>query len=195
MSALLIDNYDSFVHNLARYIRELGCDTKVYRNDAITISEISQLDPEYIIISPGPCDPDQAGISLKLINYFYDKKPILGVCLGHQAIGQAFGGKVTRALKPMHGKQSVITHNQKNIFTKIPNPLSVARYHSLIVSDNDFPDQLEATAYSEDGEIMALRHKKYPVFGVQFHPESIITHHGYSILENFMKQTHEPYLL
>jgi para-aminobenzoate synthetase component II len=185
---LLIDNYDSFVFNLARYVSELGCDQMVKRNDSITINEIQTLKPSHIIISPGPCMPLQAGISMSIIEQLGVSIPILGVCLGHQAIGQVYGGKVTRAKRPMHGKPSVIKHDEKELFLKVINPLKVARYHSLIVSDEDFPATLQVTARCEIGEIMALRHREYPVYGVQFHPESILTEMGHLLLKNFLSQ-------
>lgn len=182
---LLIDNYDSFVHNLARYVRQLGYKTQVIRNDAVTINDIAQLAPSKIIISPGPCDPAQAGISLDIVHALGDRIPILGVCLGHQVIGQAYGGKIIRAKKPMHGKKSLIMHHGQAIFKDIPSPLMVGRYHSLVVSKDALPSCLVITAESPDGEIMALAHKKYPVYGVQFHPESIMTAYGYALLKNF----------
>lgn len=184
---LLIDNYDSFVYNLARYVGELGFPRQVVRNNAITLDEIEKLSPSHIIISPGPCAPDQAGISLAVIKQFGSSIPILGVCLGHQAIGQAYGGKVVRAKFPMHGKASHIKHDEKTIFEKIENPLRVARYHSLIVSDEIFPDELRVTARCENGEIMALCHREYPVYGVQFHPESVLTASGHTLLQNFLE--------
>jgi anthranilate synthase/aminodeoxychorismate synthase-like glutamine amidotransferase len=183
---LLIDNYDSFVYNLARYISELGFEKKVVRNNAITRTEIDRLKPSHIIISPGPCTPNEAGVSLDVIQQFGEKIPILGVCLGHQAIGQAYGGKVVRALRPVHGQSSFITHDRQGIFQGLNNPLQVARYHSLIVSHDDLPPELIATAYCEQGEIMALRHRHYPVYGVQFHPESILTEQGHALLKNFL---------
>lgn len=185
---LLIDNYDSFVHNLARYIVRLGYETLVIRNDQITLEEIKFLNPEKMIISPGPCDPDKAGISLAVISEFGSSIPILGVCLGHQAIGQAYGAQVVRAEKPMHGKSSMITHEGKSIFSDLPSPLKVGRYHSLIVSKENLPDSLEILAETESGEIMALRHKSHPVYGVQFHPESVNTDHGPKLLLNFLIQ-------
>jgi len=183
---LLIDNYDSFVFNLARYVSEAGMGCQVVRNDAISLTEIEQLKPSHIIISPGPCTPNEAGISLAIIQHFTDI-PLLGVCLGHQAIGQAFGGKVVRAKYPMHGKSSNIIHDEQNLFANLPQPLMVARYHSLIVSNEDFPSSLKVTARSEQGEIMALQHKQLPIFGVQFHPESVLTTHGRELLENFLR--------
>lgn len=184
---LLIDNYDSFVYNLARYVGELGHERIVKRNDDITLDEIAKLQPSHIIISPGPCAPEQAGISIEVICYFAGQIPLLGVCLGHQAIGQVFGGKVVRAKRPMHGKSSLITHDENEIFSGIENPLRVARYHSLIVNDDGFPDELRVTARCDHGEIMALSHRKYPVFGVQFHPESVLTQCGYELLRNFLR--------
>lgn len=182
---LLIDNYDSFVFNLARYVVELGYQTIVRRNDQITIPEIFELAPSHIIISPGPCAPLQAGISLELIQTFMDKLPILGVCLGHQAIAQACGAQVIRAQRPMHGKAEKILHNRQGIFAGLPNPLTVARYHSLIV-DPELPTSLEVTARSQQGEIMGLAHRLYPLWGVQFHPESILTEHGHQMLRHFL---------
>lgn len=183
---LLIDNYDSFVYNLARYVSELGYEPIVKRNDAMTIADIVSLQPSHIIISPGPCAPDQAGISLEVIRQLGSKIPLLGVCLGHQAIGQAYGGIVTRAKHPMHGKSSLIQHDGSGVFLGIENPLQVARYHSLIVSDDSFPESLRVTARCALGEIMGIQHKEYPVFGVQFHPESVLTKCGYKLLENFL---------
>lgn len=183
---LIIDNYDSFVYNLARYVNELGFKSIVKRNDAITLDDIESLQPSHIIISPGPRAPEQAGISMSVIERFGNKIPILGVCLGHQAIGQVYGGRVERAKRPMHGKSSLITHNEKGIFSGLENSLSVARYHSLIVSEDNFPEVLEVTARCEIGEIMAVAHRHYPVVGVQFHPESILTQGGYALLRNFL---------
>lgn len=187
MMILLIDNYDSFVFNLARYVGELGFERKVIRNDRIDLEEISRLQPSHIIISPGPCDPNTAGISLAAIKEFGPTIPILGVCLGHQAIGQVYGGKVVRAKKPMHGKTSQIKHNEDGLFYGVTNPLKVARYHSLIVSSDGLPSDLIITAQSDEGEIMGLKHSKYPVYGIQFHPESIITEQGYKLLSNFLE--------
>jgi len=183
---LLIDNYDSFVHNLARYVGELGYARRVIRNDAITLDEIERLNPSHIIISPGPCAPLQAGISMAVVRYFAERIPILGVCLGHQVIGEVFGGLVMRAKHPMHGKASLIQHDGKTIFHGLQNPLRVARYHSLIVSDDHFPDVLSVTARCDVGEIMALQHREYPLFGVQFHPESVLAEQGHALLENFL---------
>lgn len=184
---LLIDNYDSFVYNLARYVSELGYHHQIVRNDAITVAEIEQLRPTHIIISPGPKAPKQAGISVEIIRHFAASTPILGVCLGHQAIAEAFGGIVTHAKRPMHGKTSLVTHQGGKLFSGLPNPLPVARYHSLIVSDCSLPECLRVTSRSEENEIMALEHIQYPMFGLQFHPESILTSHGYELLQNFLK--------
>jgi anthranilate synthase/aminodeoxychorismate synthase-like glutamine amidotransferase len=186
---LLIDNYDSFVYNLARYVDELGYVSLVKRHDAIILTDIELLQPSHIIISPGPCSPEQAGISMAVIREFGPRIPILGVCLGHQAIGQVYGGIVTRAQKPMHGKSAMITHHGKNIFSGLVNPLQVGRYHSLIVSDENFPAELEVTARSIEGEIMGLMHKQFPVYGVQFHPESVLTQSGHQLLQNFLRIT------
>lgn len=183
---LLIDNYDSFTYNLAQYLGELGYQVEVHRNDMITLDEIAAMRPAQIVISPGPGTPDDAGISLDLIQRFHQEIPILGVCLGHQAIGQAFGGKVVRANRIMHGKVSPIEHNQTGIFHNLPSPLTATRYHSLIVQE-PLPDCLEITARGKDAEVMALRHKEYPVVGVQFHPESILTEYGHEMLRNFLQ--------
>lgn len=185
---LVIDNYDSFVYNLARYIEICGEKSHVVRNDAITIEGIKQLNPDRIIISPGPCTPDEAGISLKVIENFYNSIPILGVCLGHQVIGQAFGAKITRAKVPSHGVAGLIHHYGQGIFVNIPDPLMVGRYHSLIVNINDETNnELLVTARSKEGEIMALKHKTYPIYGVQFHPESILTDNGIELIKNFLR--------
>jgi para-aminobenzoate synthetase component 2 len=184
---LVIDNYDSFTYNLVQYLGELGHEPVVYRNNKITVDEITQLKPDHILISPGPCTPNEAGVSLDVIQAFAGKIPILGVCLGHQSIAQVFGGNVIRAEKLMHGKTSQIQHDGKTIFQGLPNPFTATRYHSLIVERESFPDVLEITAETEDGEIMALRHKHYPIEGVQFHPESIITEQGRELLGNFLK--------
>lgn len=187
---LFIDNYDSFVHNLARYVTQLDYATKVVRNDDITIEEITTLNPDKIVISPGPCDPLKAGISLEIVINFGQTIPIFGVCLGHQVIGQAYGAQIIRAKKPMHGKASLIQHNGHYIFSGLTSPLKVGRYHSLVVSKDCFPDILEVLAESDDGEIMALRHKFFPVYGVQFHPESVMTEKGYELLTNFLTIEH-----
>lgn len=183
---LLIDNYDSFVYNLARYVGELGFSRCVKRNDAISIEEIKELNPSHIIISPGPCTPMQAGISMDVVRYFGESIPILGVCLGHQAIAEAYGGLVVPAQHPMHGKASAILHDDKDLFAGIENPLRVGRYHSLIVDEEKLPSELCVTARCSKNEIMGLRHKKFPVFGVQFHPESVLTQKGHAILRNFV---------
>jgi len=186
---LLIDNYDSFTWNLAQYLGELGAEVRVERNDQITVDEIAKLRPERIVISPGPCTPNEAGISLELIARLAGQMPILGVCLGHQAIGQAFGGKVVRAAKVMHGKTSPILHDGRDLFLGLPNPLEATRYHSLVVERASFPAALEVSARTADDEIMALRHRELPVFGVQFHPESILTTDGKRLLRNFLEGT------
>ncbi len=183
---LLIDNYDSFVYNLARYVTELGKTCVVKRNDAITLSEIHALKPSHIILSPGPCTPNEAGICLDIVQSC-KTTPILGVCLGHQTIGQAFGATITKARNPTHGKARDITHQASGLFQDLQSPLKVGRYHSLIVSEDNFPDCLEITARCLEGEIMALQHKHYPIFGVQFHPESILTDGGYEILSRFLR--------
>lgn len=183
---LLIDNYDSFVFNLARYVGELGFDRLVKRNDEITLQDIASLQPSKIIISPGPCTPREAGISMAAVQEFGARIPILGVCLGHQAIGEVFGGIVLRAQFPLHGKATPIFHNEKNLFQGLKNPMKAARYHSLIVSEKKFPNDLVVTARSKEGEIMALQHREFPVFGVQFHPESILTDDGHALLKNFL---------
>jgi anthranilate synthase/aminodeoxychorismate synthase-like glutamine amidotransferase len=185
---LMIDNYDSFTYNLVQYLGELGGRLKVFRNDKITIDEIRVLKPESIVISPGPGTPVEAGISVEVIREFQGKVPILGVCLGHQAIGYCYGGHIIRARNVMHGKTSLIYHNKKDIFKGLPSPLEATRYHSLIVDLKCFPEELQITARTKDGEIMGLRHKRYPVFGVQFHPESIMTKHGKQLLKNFLDQ-------
>jgi para-aminobenzoate synthetase component II len=179
---LIIDNYDSFVHNIARYFRELGTPANVVRNDEVP----SRIHVKSIVISPGPCTPNEAGASMQVIKTYSGKIPILGICLGHQAIGQVFGGKVVRAREPMHGDFSAITHDGSGVFKRLPQRLTVGRYHSLIVEDIE-NTPLRVTARSEDGEIMGLEHKTDPTFGVQFHPESILTEHGYDMLENFLK--------
>ena len=184
---LVIDNYDSFVHNVTRYLRELGAEAEVKRNDALTVDAIDR-DVKGIVISPGPCTPHEAGISLDIVRKLSGTIPILGICLGHQCIGEAFGGKVTRARRPMHGEASAIRHHGQGVLSGIPDGFNAGRYHSLIVElDGDEP--LAVTARSEDGEIMGLEHKSHPTFGVQFHPESVLTEHGYDILRNFLKGT------
>jgi len=183
----MIDNYDSFTYNLVQYLGELGARVLVYRNDALSISDIKKLNPEKIVISPGPGRPEDAGISCEIIRAFSGKIPILGVCLGHQAIGYVFGAKVVGARRLMHGKTSKIYHNKKDIFKGIPNPFLATRYHSLLVEGKSLPDTLEITAHTAEDEIMGLKHKAYPVWGVQFHPESILTKSGKQILDNFIK--------
>lgn len=185
---LVIDNYDSFTYNLVQYLGELGEEVTVRRNDEIGIQEIERMAPDHILISPGPCTPNEAGISLELIDHFKGKIPIFGVCLGHQAIGQAFGGKVVRAERLMHGKTSPIQHRGTSVFQGMESPFTATRYHSLIVERESLPDCLEVTAETAEGEIMGLRHKEYPIEGVQFHPESIITDHGHTMLRNFLNQ-------
>jgi anthranilate synthase/aminodeoxychorismate synthase-like glutamine amidotransferase len=184
---LMIDNYDSFTYNLVQYLGELGQNIKVVRNDKITIERIKRLKPERIVISPGPGRPEDAGISCEVIREFSGKIPILGVCLGHQAIGYVYGGRIINAKKLMHGKTSLIYHNQKTIFQGLLNPFEATRYHSLIVEKKSLPNCLEIIAWTKDDEIMALKHKNYPVWGVQFHPESILTKVGKGILANFLK--------
>ena len=189
---LMIDNYDSFTYNLVQYLGELGQDVKVVRNDALSVAEIEALAPERIVISPGPCTPNEAGVSLEVLEKLAGKVPILGVCLGHQSLGQAFGGKVVRARTIMHGKTSPIRHRGQGVFAGLPDPFEATRYHSLVVEKDSLPDCLEITAWTEneDGsmdEIMGLRHKTLPVEGVQFHPESILTQHGHDMLRNFLQ--------
>lgn len=183
---LVIDNYDSFTYNLVQYLGELGEEVLVRRNDEIGLEEIAALKPDHILISPGPCTPNEAGVSLALIERFKGEIPILGVCLGHQSIGQAFGGDVIRAERLMHGKTSEIHHDGKGVFRDLPNPFTATRYHSLIVKRETLPDSLEVTAWTDEGEIMGLRHKEYAIEGVQFHPESIITQNGHRMLANFL---------
>lgn len=188
---LVIDNYDSFTYNLVQYLGELGEEVTVHRNDEIDLAGIEALRPDHILISPGPCTPSEAGISLDLIERFKGVIPIFGVCLGHQAIGQAFGGRVIRAQRLMHGKTSPILHQGESVFSGLPSPFTATRYHSLIVERESLPDCLEITAETAEGEIMGLRHKTYAVEGVQFHPESIITDHGHQILRNFLSRKAE----
>ena len=184
---LMIDNYDSFTYNLVQYLGELGQELKVYRNNKITIAEIEAMRPERIVISPGPCTPKEAGISIDVIRHFAGKVPVLGVCLGHQAMGEAFGGDVIRAPYLMHGKTSMIHHDGKTIFAGLPNPFEATRYHSLIIKRETLPPALEISAWTEDGIIMGVRHKQFKVEGVQFHPESILTGAGKDLLRNFLK--------
>jgi para-aminobenzoate synthetase component II len=183
---LIIDNYDSFVHNLARYLRLLGHQTIIFRNDAITIEEIIKLQPSQIVLSPGPCTPEEAGISKDIIKYLGTTIPILGVCLGHQAIGAVFYGKIIRASQPVHGKSSNIMHFNQKLFNGISKNFTVGRYHSLIIDKHNFPDELIISSVSENGEIMSVEHKTLPIVGVQFHPESIMTEHGLKLLSNFL---------
>jgi anthranilate synthase/aminodeoxychorismate synthase-like glutamine amidotransferase len=184
---LMIDNYDSFTYNLVQYFGELGQDLKVYRNNKITIPEIERMEPNRIVISPGPCTPKEAGVSIDVIKHFAGKIPILGVCLGHQSIGDAFGGDVIRAPYLMHGKTSLIHHDGKTIFAELPNPFTATRYHSLIIKRETMPPALEVSAWTEDGVVMGVRHKEFKVEGVQFHPESILTNVGKDLLRNFLK--------
>lgn len=189
---LMVDNYDSFTYNVVQYLAELNADVQVYRNDKITIAEIEKLAPEKIVISPGPCTPNEAGISVAVIKHFAGKIPILGICLGHQSIGQAFGGEIIKAKQVMHGKTSMIYHNNTGVFANLTNPYEATRYHSLVINQDSLPDCLEITAWTQhnDGtldEIMGVRHKELAVEGVQFHPESILTQHGHDLLENFLK--------
>jgi anthranilate synthase component II len=184
---LLIDNYDSFTYNLAQYFGELGEEVRVVRNDAIDLEGIAALAPARIVISPGPCTPNEAGISLALIRAYAGKLPILGVCLGHQAIGQAFGARIVHAGRVMHGKTSAISHAGKGVFAGLPSPFRATRYHSLAIEHASLPDCLEVTAESEDGEIMGVRHRQFALEGVQFHPESILSEHGHALLKNFLR--------
>ncbi len=183
---LLIDNYDSFTYNLYQYLSELGAEVVVTRNDKISVGDIRGKKPEAIVISPGPKTPSEAGVSEEVIREFHKTVPILGVCLGHQAIGEVFGGRIVKAPVPMHGKISQILHNGRSIFTSLPIPFPATRYHSLIVSRDDFPTSLEAIAWTEDDLVMGLRHRDYPTVGVQFHPESVMTEHGKALLKNFL---------
>ncbi|MEP7207347.1 MAG: aminodeoxychorismate/anthranilate synthase component II [Casimicrobiaceae bacterium] len=186
---LLIDNYDSFTYNLAQYLGELGADVHVHRNDAISLEQIAAWQPERIVISPGPCTPAEAGISIAAIQRFAGEIPILGVCLGHQAIGQAFGGRIVRARKVMHGKLSPVTHDHRGVFAGLPSPLAVTRYHSLAIEQESLPAELDVTARTDDGEIMGVRHRTLDVEGVQFHPEAMLTEHGHDLLANFLRPT------
>ncbi len=184
---LMIDNYDSFTYNLVQYFGELGQDVRVFRNDAITLEEIAALAPDYLVISPGPCSPKEAGISVAAIQTFAGKLPILGVCLGHQSIGYAFGGDIVHAKQLMHGKISPVHHANVGVFTGLPDPFNATRYHSLAIRRDTLPACLEVTAWTDDGEIMGIRHREFPVQGVQFHPESIMTEHGHRLLQNFLQ--------
>ncbi len=191
---LMIDNYDSFTYNLVQYLGELGQDVEVYRNDKISLAEIEKLAPAHIVISPGPCTPNEAGISIDVINHFKDKIPLLGVCLGHQSIGQAFGGKIIHAHDIMHGKTSDIYHKGTDVFQGFENPFTATRYHSLVIDKKSLPDSLEITAWTQDkdgnlDEIMGVKHKKFNISGVQFHPESILTSYGHELLQNFLNNS------
>ncbi len=183
---LMIDNYDSFTYNLVQYLGELGEEVRTYRNDEISLQEIEAIKPDRIMLSPGPCTPNEAGISLSVIDHFAGRVPLMGVCLGHQSIGQAFGGKVVHAKEIMHGKTSQLRHRRQGVFKDLPNPFTVTRYHSLVVEKNSLPDCLEVTAWTDDGEIMGLRHRDMAIEGVQFHPESILTEYGHALLKNFL---------
>ncbi|WP_299178297.1 aminodeoxychorismate/anthranilate synthase component II [uncultured Neptuniibacter sp.] len=191
---LMIDNYDSFTYNVVQYLGELGADVRVYRNDEITIEEIEQLNPNHLVISPGPCTPNEAGVSVAAINHFAGKLPILGICLGHQSIGQAFGGNIVRAKQVMHGKTSPVFHTNSGVFEGLNNPVEVTRYHSLVIDQATLPDCLEITSWTQNelgeiDEIMGVRHKTLDIEGVQFHPESILTEQGHDLLANFLKRT------
>ncbi|MDX1695518.1 MAG: aminodeoxychorismate/anthranilate synthase component II [Ketobacteraceae bacterium] len=188
---LMIDNYDSFTYNVVQYLGELGADVRVFRNDEITVEDIEQLDPDHIVISPGPCTPNEAGVSMAVIKHFAGKKPILGICLGHQSIGQVFGGDVVRADQVMHGKTSMVYHKDQGVFEGLDNPFEATRYHSLVVEKATLPECLEVTAWTRDDngqidKIMGLKHKTLPIEGVQFHPESILTRQGHDLLKNFL---------
>jgi anthranilate synthase component II len=185
---LMIDNYDSFTYNLVQYFGELGEEVAVHRNDEITLADIARLQPARIVVSPGPCTPNEAGVSVPLIKEFAGKIPILGVCLGHQSIGQAFGGKIVHARQLMHGKTSPIQHEGAGVFRGLPRPFAATRYHSLVIERSSLPDCLAVTAWTDDGEIMGVRHKTLAVEGVQFHPESILTEHGHQMLKNFLEE-------
>jgi anthranilate synthase component 2 len=189
MKLLMIDNYDSFTYNLVQYFGELGAQVEVFRNDEIDVAGVAGRNPDLLVISPGPCSPAEAGISVEAIRHFAGKLPILGVCLGHQAIGAAFGGKVVRAQQLMHGKTSLITTTRQGVFAGLPEQFTVNRYHSLAIERISCPDVLASTAWTDDGEIMGVRHTELPIQGVQFHPESILTEHGHAMLKNFLEQT------
>ncbi|HGO9025162.1 TPA: aminodeoxychorismate/anthranilate synthase component II [Neisseria meningitidis] len=183
---LFIDNYDSFTYNIVQYFAELGQEVAVRRNDDITLEEIEALNPQYLVIGPGPCSPKEAGISVAAMRHFASRLPIMGVCLGHQTIGEAFGGRIVRAKTLMHGKVSPVSHSGKGMFKGLPNPVTCTRYHSLVIDRDNLPDCLEITAWTDDGEIMGVRHKEYAVEGVQFHPEALLTEHGHDMLNNFL---------
>ena len=185
---LMIDNYDSFTYNLVQYFGELGEDVEVVRNDEMTVEQIAAMNPQRIVVSPGPCTPNEAGVSVPVIRHFAGKIPLLGVCLGHQSIGQAFGGRIVHARQLMHGKVSRISHQNTGVFRELPNPLTATRYHSLVIQRESLPDCLEVTAWTDDGEIMGVRHKELAVEGLQFHPESFLTERGHDLLANFLAQ-------
>jgi anthranilate synthase component II len=187
---LMIDNYDSFTYNLVQYFGELGANVQVHRNDQISLEQIDQLAPDLICISPGPCSPAEAGVSIDVIKRYAGKVPILGVCLGHQAIGAAFGGRIVRAKEIMHGKTSPVTHQQSDVFAGLPSPFTVIRYHSLAIERASLPDSLIITAETPDGEIMGVRHRELPLYGVQFHPESVLSEQGHALLNNFLTMNH-----
>lgn len=185
---LLIDNYDSFVHNLARYLRRLGQQTLVVRNDRITLAEIRDLKPRAIVLSPGPCSPNEAGVSLEVVREFHASTPMLGVCLGHQTIAQALGGRIERASEPLHGRGSPVFHDGDGLFRGLPNPFTAGRYHSLVVAQSPWPELLKLTAWTADGTVMAFEHREFPVYGVQFHPESVLTEVGLQLCQNFLER-------
>lgn len=185
---LMIDNYDSFVYNLVQYLGQLNEEVIIKRNDEISIEEIENLNPEMILLSPGPCSPNESGICIDIVNHFKGKKPIFGICLGHQTIGHVFGANIIKAIRPVHGKVNSIRHNNTGVFENLNNPLKVTRYHSLIIDNNNLPKDLEITALTDENEIMGIRHKKYLIEGVQFHPEAILSEQGHDILRNFLKQ-------
>lgn len=188
---LMIDNYDSFVYNLVQYLGQLNEEVIIKRNDEISIEEIENLNPEMILLSPGPCSPNESGICIDIVNHFKGKKPIFGICLGHQTIGHVFGANIIKAIRPVHGKVNSIRHNNIGVFENLNNPLKVTRYHSLIIDNNNLPKDLEITALTDENEIMGIRHKKYLIEGVQFHPEAILSEQGHDILRNFLKQARE----
>lgn len=193
---VMIDNYDSFTYNVVQYLAELGADVRVYRNDEISVEQIAALNPTCVVVSPGPCTPNEAGISMRVIEYFAGRIPVLGICLGHQSIGQVYGGKIVRAVRVMHGKTSPIFHDGRGVFTGLPSPFTATRYHSLVVDRASLPDCLELTAWTKkpDGsvdEIMGLRHRELAIEGVQFHPESVLSEHGHDLLGNFLSQANE----
>ncbi len=185
---LMIDNYDSFTYNIVQYFAELGQEVEVRRNDDITLEEIAALKPQYLVIGPGPCSPKEAGISVAAMQHFAGKLPVMGICLGHQTIGEAFGGNIVRAKTMMHGKVSPVHHLNKGMFRNLPNPVTCTRYHSLVIDRPTLPSCLEITAWTDDGEIMGVRHKTLPIEGVQFHPEALLTEHGHEMLDNFLKE-------